>query len=344
MIKKRNSLLVCMLLFILLAPGAASLQYGILTTVSLDHSLPPSNPPGWTEQQKLLGSYDAGTDGAYEFSGSNLDEPPVANFSWTPPEPSPNQPVLFNASTSFDPDGVIMLYEWDWESDGSYDENGTTPLATHSWTSGGAYLVTLRVIDDDNDSATHSDTVFVQSHPPTPPPINGSHYGKVNVEHVFIIGPITNPGGDVVYYLIDWGNGSFSEWLGPYDSGLPATVTHSWSEPGIYSIKVKAKDSFGVETTWSEPFILYMTSQLILIGFARSVANQTDESILLNISFAVIISLKPFDLKISSSQQILVLDDEFSGILLARFIAGMLYGLVIPKEAGSRKLLHGTCA
>jgi PKD repeat protein len=269
------------------------------------------------------------------FSGSNLDQPPVANFSWTPLDPYPNQPVLFNASTSFDPDGVIVLYEWDWDSDGSYDENGTTPVATHSWASGGAYLVTLRVTDDDNDSSTHSDVIFVQSHPPTPPPINGSHYGKVNVEHVFTIGPITNPEGDVVYYLIDWGDGNFSEWLGPYDSGLPATVTHSWSEPGIYLIKVKAKDGFGVETNWSEPFTLYMTSQIILIGFADSVANQTEESILLNMSFAVLISLKPFDLKISSSQQILVLDDEFRGILLARFIAGMLYGLVISEETGS---------
>jgi hypothetical protein len=339
MIKKRNSLIACMLLLALLAPGAASLEYGMTTTIVLDHSLRPSNLPPMTEEQTLLGSHGTVSDSAYESSESNLDEPPVANFSWMPLNPYPNQPVLFNASTSFDPDGIIVLYEWDWDSDGSYEENGTTPVATHTWASGGAYPVTLRVTDDDNDSATHSDVVLVQSHPPTPPPINGSHYGKVNVEHVLILGPIINPEGDVVYYLIDWGDGNFSEWIGPYDSGLPATVTYSWSEPGVYSLKVKAKNGFGTETNWSEAFTLYITSQLILIGFADSVANQTNESILLNMSFAILISLKPFDLKILSSQQILVLDDEFRGILLARFIAGMLYALVLSQEVESNKQL-----
>jgi len=304
-----------MLLITLLVPSAASLQYG---------------------------THDTENYGAYVFSDNNLDQPPVVNFSWTPLEPYPNQPVVFNASTSFDPDGVIVLYEWDWDSDASYDENGTTPVATHSWMGGGAYLVTLRVTDDDNESATYSDVVFVQNFPPTPPPINGSHYGKVNVAHVFTIGPITNPEGDVMYYLIDWGDGNLSGWLGPYDSGLPATVTHSWSEPGIYFIKLKAKDGVGMETNWSEPFTLYMTSQIILIGFADSVANQTEVSILLNMSFAVVISLKPFDLRILSSQQILILNDEFRGILFARFIAGMLYGLVIPKQTGSNELFHST--
>ena len=39
--------------------------------------------------------------------------------------------------------------------------------------------------------------------------------------------------------------------MGPFNSGNTASATHSWEENGLYKIKVKARDSWGAESDWS---------------------------------------------------------------------------------------------
>jgi large repetitive protein len=58
-----------------------------------------------------------------------------------------------DGTASSDPDGTITTYEWDWQSDGTYDATGATP--THSFAAG-TYTVTLRVTDNGGaqDTAT----------------------------------------------------------------------------------------------------------------------------------------------------------------------------------------------
>ncbi|EMR75272.1 hypothetical protein MBGDF03_00897, partial [Thermoplasmatales archaeon SCGC AB-540-F20] len=59
--------------------------------------------------------------------------------------------------------------------------------------------------------------------------------------------------GDQVYYMWDWDDGNFSEWLGPYDSGEECETENYWDEGGKYDIKVKAKDEHGAESEWATP-------------------------------------------------------------------------------------------
>lgn len=70
--------------------------------------------------------------------------------------------VFFSAVGSHDPDGEIVLFEWDFEGDGEFDwnstENGTTE---HSYEKEGVYNATLRVTDDNNSSDTDVYTVFI---------------------------------------------------------------------------------------------------------------------------------------------------------------------------------------
>lgn len=54
-----------------------------------------------------------------------------------------------------------------------------------------------------------------------------------------------------VYYMIDWGDNTTTEWIGPYESGERITESHSWTV-GAYYIKVKAKDEYGAESEWSD--------------------------------------------------------------------------------------------
>jgi subtilisin family serine protease len=64
--------------------------------------------------------------------------------------------------------------------------------------------------------------------------------------------------GDDIYYLFDWGDGNYSEWLGPFNSYDICTGSHNWSKKDDYEIMVKVKDEFGLESEWSDPLIVSM--------------------------------------------------------------------------------------
>jgi parallel beta-helix repeat protein len=86
----------------------------------------------------------------YQLSGVNLH--PFSHFDWAPTYPETNETILFDASESYDLDGNIVLYEWDWDSDGIFEESHTIPITTYSWETFGNYPVTMRGTDDDGAS------------------------------------------------------------------------------------------------------------------------------------------------------------------------------------------------
>lgn len=57
--------------------------------------------------------------------------------------------------------------------------------------------------------------------------------------------------GNSVYYLIEWGDGTTTDWIGPIPSNMNFVKNHSWTEKGDYSIRVKAKDIYDHESEWA---------------------------------------------------------------------------------------------
>ncbi len=69
--------------------------------------------------------------------------PPTATFTVNPQTPVVGETIEFNASASFDKDGDIVTWVWDFG-----DENtGTGETYTHTYTLDGNYTVTLKVVD-----------------------------------------------------------------------------------------------------------------------------------------------------------------------------------------------------
>jgi len=60
----------------------------------------------------------------------------------------------------------------------------------------------------------------------------------------------------VVSFLFDWGDGTNSGWIGPYNSGQTVVSSHSWDAIGEYDVKVRAKDINGVQSQWSDPLTI----------------------------------------------------------------------------------------
>ncbi len=92
---------------------------------------------------------------------------PTANFTWSPKNPKVGENVTFDASASHDPDGTIELYEWDWNNDGIYDENYSTPMATYLIINEGYYWITLRVTDNEGNSGTTTKRIHIEISPLT---------------------------------------------------------------------------------------------------------------------------------------------------------------------------------
>ena len=73
----------------------------------------------------------------------------------------------------------------------------------------------------------------------------------------------TDSDQDQLYYWFEWGDGNNSGWLGPYNSGVTCETKHTWNEKNIYTIKVKAKDIYGKESSWSDPLSITMPYSFI---------------------------------------------------------------------------------
>jgi hypothetical protein len=96
------------------------------------------------------------------------------------------------------------------------------------------------------------------SQPPSKPEKpDGPLSGKIGNEYTYNTST-TDPDGDNVYYKFDWGDGSYSEWSGPYDSGEKISLSHTWDKQGNFNVKVISKDTHGVLSNWSDPLSISM--------------------------------------------------------------------------------------
>ena len=94
---------------------------------------------------------------------------PIADFTFTPPHPMVNEIVTFNASASYDPDGWLVSYTWDFD-DGTppitvENKTGTQYwLINHTYTSVGTYTVILNITDNDGNCSTRKRDLEVDIH------------------------------------------------------------------------------------------------------------------------------------------------------------------------------------
>ncbi len=84
--------------------------------------------------------------GGQRFDNYPLIEPwPVISFTYSPEKPVALGTVTFNASASYDPNGEIVSYDWDF-GDGS---SGSGMIVRHTYAEAGNYTVTLTIRDSD---------------------------------------------------------------------------------------------------------------------------------------------------------------------------------------------------
>lgn len=86
---------------------------------------------------------------------------------------------------------------------------------------------------------------------PTKPIISGPANGNKGTSYDYDF-TSTDPESDDLFYYVDWGNGNIESWAGPYGSGSPATISHTWSTTGTFQIKAKAMDENNGVSYWGD--------------------------------------------------------------------------------------------
>jgi PKD repeat protein len=86
-----------------------------------------------------------------------MNQPPVADFTYT----ITNFSVSFDASSSFDPDGEILVWYWTF-GDGLCGQGETID---HTYPQSGTYNVTLTVVDDHSKEDVYTQAITVNPLP-----------------------------------------------------------------------------------------------------------------------------------------------------------------------------------
>ena len=230
------------------------------TTVSKSHS--------WDSGTYVLRVVAEDSYGAW----SDPVEQKIYMFKNDPPE-TPQQPegptsglvgVDYRYSTKADDpnsgegDELYYLFDWGDGSDSGWLDPkppGFTMHAEHNWTTNGVFNIRVKVRDGHQEESDWSPSLTVEiiNHPPNKPE---TPYGETSArvgEECMYGASASDPDGHMMYYLFDFGDGSDSGWLGPFNNNSYGTVRHTWANPGSFEVKIKAKDVYGLESEWSDP-------------------------------------------------------------------------------------------
>ena len=169
------------------------------------------------------------------------NEKPVASFSFTPPSPRMGEEVLFDGSASYDPDGEIVSYRWDF-GDGT---TGSGITVTHTYNDSGSYTVTLEVKDNRGATDSTSRTVTVSEGAGGRPraDFTFSPPDPTTGDTIQFTDQSTDPDGEIVSWSWDFGDGSTS---------LQQNPTHRYASPGDYTVTLTVMDDDGLTDSTSK--------------------------------------------------------------------------------------------
>ena len=212
----------------------------------------------------------------------------VARFTNSPTNPTINQDVSFNASTSTASNGT---YAWDF---GDQTPPGSGVTTTHRYARGGTFTVTLTVTSDNRATASSSRTITVST---TLPPQTANftfspRTPAINQDVIFTANATPIPGGPGNPFPGAPAQGATYAWdFGDGTTGVGASTTHRYTRGGTFAIRLTVTSDTGLTATTSQQVTI---STILPAGSANFVFSPTDplieDTVFFNASSSTIIS------------------------------------------------------
>jgi hypothetical protein len=231
------------------------------------------------------------------------------------------------------PNGDEYYTKWNWDDGnitdwlGPYASSQIT-TASHTWMHVGVYEIRVKLKDTNGTESDWSEPhmiTIIEGGPPNKPILNGPPVGKVGVAYNFTV-VTTDPEGDEFCYLLDWGDGNSSGWLGPYASGETFTISHAWNEPGNYTIQVKAKNPYGEESN-SDPFVIQIVElkTSFIIGSSNN-RRETEDLIIIHTNILIIF---PSDSILHLKATVVIAQNHPLGFLISFIFGGIFKAAIL---------------
>ena len=145
--------------------------------------------------------------------------------------------VEFNGSSSYDPDGKIIQWDW-WFADGTTMIN-VSPVMLHTYTTVGHFGPHLMVTDDSGQSSNVSITVVISNNTDPQAEIWSPHPGdtcSLNGTILFSPNGSIDPAGGKLTYFWDFGDNTTSNERFP---------SHRYQKVGRYRIELQVQNETG---------------------------------------------------------------------------------------------------
>jgi PKD repeat protein/acetyltransferase-like isoleucine patch superfamily enzyme len=166
-----------------------------------------------------------------------VNDPPRADFEYTPIDPNPGERVRFNASVTTDSIGGIESYNW--TIDGNTTKTGET--ASHVFTSSGNHTVSLQI----TDGYGLEDTIIKTIHVNAPPIANASRSEQLaNVSEAIMLDATASFDRDGSITSYEWDIDDD----GTYEKN-GATVSQSFETAGNLSVSLRVTDDGNLTDT-----------------------------------------------------------------------------------------------
>jgi PKD repeat protein len=214
---------------------------------------------GTAYHYRLVAQNSLGSAYGYDYTFMTQPAPaggPTASFVVSPDKPSPGVSATFDASASTAGTiGSISDYSWNFgDGTGVQDANGSSTFS-HTYASRGTYTVTLTVTSNgQTDTSTRTVTVDDSEATFTPSSIAVPAGTAIAFNAG---GSTTGPGGSITDYSWNFGDGS-----SVVDAGTNAMQTHTFPNPGNYSVTLTTTDDLAVTST--------ATAQITVAAFTAS--------------------------------------------------------------------------
>ncbi len=179
--------------------------------------------------------------------------PPIANFSYIPKSPYTGETVTFNASDSYDPDGYIVDYCWNF-GDGT---NATGVTVSHAYSEDGSYTVNLTVTDDEGSSVVASDVLTILNRAPVASFVILPQQLTTDDMIIFNATDSYDPDGTIVNYTWNFGDGNIT-------TTSSSVVTHIYHEYGDLNVTLTVIDNDGYDDSTSQVINVHVYDVAIL--------------------------------------------------------------------------------
>ena len=186
------------------------------------------------------------------------NDPPVSIATANTNHTSIGGSIKFRGDQSYDPDGSIEEYSWDFDGDFSFgDSLEANPI--HKFNTGGIYFCWLKVTDNGGESDINNSPITIDvSGENIPPTAVGSTSCDEPMLNKLVI--FTSQSHDPDGFFMNW-EWDFDDGAGWVDfTPTEGLATHVFTEDGTYNVDLRVTDSSGATDTLDVPLVIEVGS------------------------------------------------------------------------------------